>query len=237
MLGFIAFEGLSLFNKKPIVGIVTLNSSNAKTGNIAQLWIIRSDISPVDAVKNGADQSVCGGCIHRHYTGGACYVLPFRAPRNVYASYKKGNYDNNYDEGLARLKGLGLRLGAYGDPAMLPDHTLKTLADNARFHTGYTHQWKNKKLAHALKYCQGSVDSLEEISQLKKVDPNAKHFRVSHSKDLLKSEIECLNTSDNLSCAECKLCDGSKKNIVVKVHGKKSARFKENQISTRKMTN
>jgi hypothetical protein len=230
MRGFIVFEGASLFDKKPIVGIVTLNSSNAKTGNIAQLWILRSDISPVDAVKNGADQSVCGGCQHRHYKKGACYVLPFQGPRAVYDNYRRGGYSSDINEGLARLAGLGLRLGAYGDPAMLPDNTLQSLVHSARFHTGYTHQWKNKKLTHALKYCQGSVDNVEEIAQLHKIDPSAKHFRVSHTNDLFDNEIECLNTTQNLSCAECKICDGSQKNIVVKIHGSLSKRFSEKSI-------
>ena len=66
-LGYILYEGPSVIDGQPIVVIVNkLNGSdNAKTGAIVQSFIIRSDIAPTDALKTGADASVCGECEHR----------------------------------------------------------------------------------------------------------------------------------------------------------------------------
>lgn len=225
MKGFIAYKGKSLLDNQPIVGIVTLSTKNVKTGDMPQLWIIREDVSPTDAVKSKKDTSVCGNCIHKHNNGGACYVQPFHAPLSVYKAYKRGLYDGNYDKGIQALAGRKIRLGAYGDPAMLPDEVLSTLTQSAAGHTGYTHQWKNKRLRHALKYCQASVDTDKDLEKLKTIAPNANYFRVATDYDNLKSnEIICPAESGS-NCIDCMLCNGTTKNIVIKVHGMKSKRF------------
>ena len=38
------------------------------------------DEEPHHATKTGADQITCGNCPHRHYNGGACYVVVFSVP-------------------------------------------------------------------------------------------------------------------------------------------------------------
>lgn len=234
MKGYIVYEGPSLFDKKPIVAIVTMKSGNEKTGNMAQLWILRSDIAPHKAVKTGDDISVCGGCKHRHFSGGSCYVLPFQGPRSVYAAYQRGIYSTDL-ESLARiLPDRGVRLGAYGDPAMLPEELLAWLTHYARFTTGYTHQWRNKRLAHAVKYCQGSVDTLQEYQDFKSMYPKGKTFRVAADDHTEPQEIICKADTDGITCSECKLCDGKKMDITIKVHGSYASRY-ESTINIREV--
>ena len=60
--GFILYDGPSVLDGQPIVVIATMETSNRKTGQMVQTWIIRSDISPTDAAKIGLDSSVCGHC-------------------------------------------------------------------------------------------------------------------------------------------------------------------------------
>ena len=62
ILGYIAYEGPSIIDGKPIVVIVNKidGSKNAKTGAIVQSFIIRSHVNPVNALQTGADVSVCG---------------------------------------------------------------------------------------------------------------------------------------------------------------------------------
>ena len=62
ILGYIAYEGPSEIDGAPIVVIVNKidGSKNAKTGALVQTFIIRSDIAPTDALKTGADYSICG---------------------------------------------------------------------------------------------------------------------------------------------------------------------------------
>ena len=63
--GYVLWEGASPLDQAPIVVIATMNSSNVKTGNMIQTWILRSDINPVQAVNDGNDYSICGDCPHR----------------------------------------------------------------------------------------------------------------------------------------------------------------------------
>jgi hypothetical protein len=60
ILGYIAYEGASMIDGSPIVVIVNKidGSDNVKTGAIVQTFILRSDISPIDALNTGADVSI-----------------------------------------------------------------------------------------------------------------------------------------------------------------------------------
>ena len=78
--GFVLYEGPSLIDGAPIVVVATLKTSNIKTGDMVQTWILRSDIEPHHAVKSGDDLSICGDCIHRPANQGSCYVTVFQAP-------------------------------------------------------------------------------------------------------------------------------------------------------------
>jgi hypothetical protein len=67
ILGYVAYEGPSEIDGKPIVVIINKldGSKNGKTGAIVQSFIIRSDVDPVIALMSGDDESVCGQCEHR----------------------------------------------------------------------------------------------------------------------------------------------------------------------------
>ena len=65
MAGFVFYRGKSPIDGAPIVAIATLESKNGKTGDMVQTWILREDISPLMAIKTGADRSICGNCVHR----------------------------------------------------------------------------------------------------------------------------------------------------------------------------
>jgi hypothetical protein len=78
-----------------------------------------------------------------------------------------------------------------------------------------------------LKYCQGSVDSITEALEFKSKFPNRKYFRVTNDiSDILPNEIECLADTKGITCKECMLCNGSKQDIVIEVHGQKAKNFK-----------
>jgi len=66
--GVILYEGASAIDGAPIVAIanrITDASNNVKTGAMVQTFIIRSDKSPLEALRDGSDVSVCGSCQHR----------------------------------------------------------------------------------------------------------------------------------------------------------------------------
>jgi hypothetical protein len=81
--GLVLYRGPSQLDGAPIIVVATGiagASRNAKTGDLIQTWILREDISPTEAVKTGADASICGTCPHRgtisegKNIGRSCYV-------------------------------------------------------------------------------------------------------------------------------------------------------------------
>jgi hypothetical protein len=217
--GLILYEGPSQFDGKPIVVIATRGSKNTKTGDMVQTWIIRSDISPVDAVRNGEDESICLDCPHRHFKKGACYVQPFQAPRSIWAKYMRGGYRHATEADFEELRTLKVRAGAYGDPAAAPPWIWVSCGVS----TGYSRQWR--KFTDQSHYLMASVISIRE-----KREANALGFRTfrtaSPDSPVDHDEIICPSAS-GVSCFDCGLCAGARisaKNIVIEVHGARSKR-------------
>jgi hypothetical protein len=227
----IIYEGPSILDGAPIAVIATFGSRNPKTGTMIQTYIIRTDMSPMEASKAGKDSSVCGSCIHRHSLGGGCYVTLFHAPLSVYKAYKRGSYKSLQDDPklIKKFYKANIRAGSYGDPAAVPVHVWQQLKDVSSGWTGYTHQMKHKKFdAAILDYAMVSADTPKQA--LSYHAKGLKTFRVSiEGAPILPNEIECSNTSDEeLTCAQCLKCDGAShkgKNIVITVHGSRSKRY------------
>ena len=230
--GYIIYEGKSQLNGGNIVAIVTMNSKNIKTGNMASMWILNADIKPTEASKQGEDASVCGDCKHRAVNNGACYVPLHHAPLQVYKSYKRGNYPIAND--MAIFEDMKVRFGAYGDPSAIPTQILASIKAVVKNNTSYTHQWKqgNKILKQV---SMASVDSIAEQKQA--VSEGWRTFRVtSDLSDKLPNEIVCPNTTKAIQCADCGLCSGTSsraRNIVIEVHGAKKKKFvKQQELTT-----
>ena len=224
--GVVLYEGPSVLDGAPIAVIATLKSSNVKTGNMIQTWIIRSEMHPLEALELGADSSICGNCVHRQSTGGACYVNIGQAPAAVYRTYKAGKYPAfNLAEHASLFAGRKVRLGAYGDPAAAPYSVWQTITDLCIGHTGYTHQARHKAFdARIATLCMVSADSPRQATKYQK--QGFKTFRVAMAGDsLMDNEIECLSDSQGLTCLQCGLCDGKKQSVAITVHGTRAANF------------
>ena len=215
--GYVLYQGESRIDKKPIVAILTIESSNKKTGNMSQLWIMRDDIPPHIAKQTGADYSVCGDCTIKDQ----CYVLTFQGPLSVYKTYKRGVYGQLAAADYWRyLYNLSIRFGAYGDPAALPLDIIKAIAENCKDFTGYTHQWKRfKSMRH---FFMASVET--NSATLQALNSGFRTFRIKHSgtpNGQWANEIECPADS-GIQCIDCMLCNGGKKqakNISIEAHG------------------
>ena len=231
--GFVLYDGPSVLDGQPIVVIATMETSNRKTGNMVQTWILRSDISPTDAAKIGLDSSVCGNCPQRWFHGGACYVNLGHAPLAIYKAYKRGLYPA-FDSVLHAdyITGRKIRLGAYGDPAAVPFEVMDSIAKMGISWTGYTHQITHKQFdKRFIDLCQVSADSPKQA--IKYQSMGARTFRVAMEGDALaNNEIECLADSKGIQCIDCMLCDGAKKNVALTVHGSRKSKFKTNLIQT-----
>jgi hypothetical protein len=223
--GYVLYEGPSELDGFPIVVIATMSTANAKTGDMVQTWILRSDMSPVEASKVGADASICGDCPQRWHLGGACYVNIGQAPGAVYRAYKRGAYPLGDPATVG--EGRKVRLGAYGDPAAVPATVWRALVSRALGHTGYTHQWRHAPLRDL---CMASVDTQAEWEAAQRT--GWRTFRVTSPTDLLEpGEIECPSDARGKTCAQCMACDGAPRgngqvSIAITVHGPNSSRFK-----------
>lgn len=237
--GAILWEGKSQIDGAPIMLIATglaSGSNNSKTGALVQTWILRADQSPVAAIHNGADESICGACPHRgtletqadgttRNRGRSCYVAVFQAPRNVWETAKRGKYPRaKRERGAALLAGLNIRLGAYGDPAAVPFHVWETLLQHANPATGYTHQWRVCDSRFA-RYCMASADSVAEAETARAM--GYRTFRVGSKAESIVQGVEALcpasaEAGKRTTCAACNLCGGDRikaKSIFIPVHG------------------
>lgn len=229
--GAVIYEGPSLIDGAPIVVIVTglaTPSANVKTGDMLQTWILRADISPLEAVETWEDSSICGGCVHRGRKPNkrskgrkrSCYVQVGQAPRQIFETYKRGGYPTRNALGLGT--GRAVRLGAYGDPGAVPVAVWQALVVGSTSRTGYTHQWKGKLgTPNLMALCQASIDSASEL-----VTAQARGygtFRVLRKLETVDAnEIHCPADArpGKVTCAACGLCDGAQGvNVAIPSHG------------------
>ena len=241
--GIVIYDGPSRIDGQRIVAIVVglaRPSSNAKTGNMLQTYILRADVSPVEANRTGADLSICGVCPLKgdNGKGRACYVNLGQGPRSVWSAFSRGVYPSiptmakgkgEYWMALGAIgKGRTVRLGTYGDPAAVPTWIWKHLLIDAAGHTGYTHQWKATRLRDILEFCQASVDSCRDVEILDRVAPGAGYFRVLPvvgDAAPLDGEIVCPSLQ-GVHCQDCQLCDATGMRVVIPAHGIGRRHFK-----------
>lgn len=232
-LGYIAYEGPSQIDGRPIVVIVNKlqGSDNAKTGaDLVQTFIIRADVAPTDALKTGDDVSICGQCVHRPILAKAngqapCYVNVGRSVRSVYEAYKRGRYTKTTPGQLrAILAGRKVRVGTYGDPAAAPVAIWQEITADAAGVVGYSHQWQAVNFDHAAwaPLVMASADSIDEAAQANLFGMRV--FRVSVGVDKQPGEATCPASAEGgrrATCDTCMLCGGTSKaarDIVIADH-------------------
>lgn len=231
--GYTIYRGPSMLDGKPIVVVaITKKSSNVKTGDMVQTYVLADNgKSPVETVKALEDASICGDCKHRRGTGGACYVNLGQGPRAVADGVIRGIYP--VEENLSWL-GMGrvVRLGTYGDPAAVPEWVWAGLLHAAKSWTGYTHQWKDERFGWLKTYVMASADSAFERWDAK--DRGWRTFRIRTGDDaVLAGEFLCPASKEGgerVQCFQCTACDGNargsrKADPVIIVHGSLASRF------------
>ena len=229
MAGYLLWEGASRLDGAPIVAIATMASNNTKTGNMVQTWILRRDVSPIEAVKRGLDASICGSCAHRgagNGSGRSCYVKYWQAPEAVWRAYKRGRYGRP-DQLRGVFADRSVRLGAYGDPAAVPLHVWRAVLEGARRWTGYSHQWRRFPAYRSV--LMASADGLADH-----VEARARGWRtfrtLAPDEAPTAGEVQCPASEEAgkvTTCERCGLCDGTKhgrhgagvRSVAIVVHG------------------
>jgi len=237
--GLVLFEGPSALDGKPIAVIanrITTASINAKTGDMVQTFIIRSDVDPMTALKSGDDASVCGDCMHRPNNGGTCYVNVGRSVMAVYGALTRGRYAKpgaDYDPAILPdlFAGLAFRAGTYGDPTAAPFQVWRAATLKAAAINGYTHQWRDGRFAAFKTFCMASADS--EADHVSAHAAGWRTFRVKMAASpILSGEVACPASAESgykTDCATCRACGGTsaraKVSIAINAHGPTKNRF------------
>ena len=243
--GVVLYDGPSRINGERIVLIATFKTSNEKTGNLIQTWILLADKHPIEAINSGEDTAICGSCplrgviqkladarnlskaqrkqdpndtVNRER---GCYVAVQNAPRAIWMAWDKGNYPA-YDkaEHGRWFRGRGLRMGSYGDPVAVPLTTWKPILRLAgKSQPGYTHQWKLRKFQAWRNYVMASTHSEAEVALA-----NSKGWRSYRTRKadepLVDGETACPASEEGNykhTCESCGACDGSRKVITLGV--------------------
>lgn len=227
----VLYRGPSMLDGQPIVAIAVPKSTNSKTGPVINVHIVRADMSPVEAMRTGADSSICGQCPLRGVLrpdgsreGRGCYVVYAQGPQSAW----RANADKPVITGMDRLRflwGADIRMGAYGDPAALPAGVVQGIRQCAGKWLCYTHQWANESLMlEAWRVMSmASVDSVEEHRAAEAA--GWRTFRYGDHSTRTSREIVCPNESRGVQCIDCGLCDGlpderrSVKSILITPHG------------------
>jgi hypothetical protein len=232
--GYVIYRGPSLLDGKPIVAIAITKSSNRKTGDIVQTYILVDNGElPVANYKSLADESICGDCPHRRGLGGACYVLVHQGPTMVYKAMIRGIYPTDLDQASKECAGRVVRMGTYGDPAAIPKYVWENLLKDSIGNTGYTHQWKQGKSDHIQEWCMASADSEKDRIQAKANGWRTFRIRTT-TEELMAGEFVCPASQEagyRKLCVECKACDGGvntrKGDAAIIVHGNVKKRFRK----------
>lgn len=222
--GIVLYDGISRLDGRNIVCIATLNSKNAKTGDMVQTWVLRRGVDPVLAVKTQQDHSICGACPQRGDLdrGRSCYVQIHQAPLSIWRAYRRGLYPSVATTGWDVFNDRPVRFGAYGDPAAVPLTVWANLAARASGYTGYTHQWR--QFSELKPYCMASVDSAAEQLLAKAAGWRTFRTLATPTTPRLIGEAACPAANGaGLTCAECMACDGTasgrRGDIATPVHG------------------
>jgi len=231
--GVIVYRGPSLIDGGPIVAISSWRSSNSKTGDVPQVWILREDVPPLDAARTEADRSICGGCplrgrvIGGRNVGRSCYVVLHHAPTSVWMAYRRGVYRTVGRAQLGRLfAGVFVRVGAYGDPAAVPAKVWRSMLAKARGWTAYTHQWRDGADLQwlAMASCETGEDAREATALGYRV------FRVTPPDEPASAGYAACPASTEqgrrLTCLECGACNGGAPgtgpHVRIAVHGSRA---------------
>jgi len=240
----VIYRGPSLIDGAPVVVVAVVQSGNEKTGNMVQTYVIRDDVSPLEASKTGADVSVCGTCPHRgtpttnpdkkQAEGRTCYVVLGQGPTVVFKTLKRGGYPDALTPAARRAIGAGrmVRIGTYGDGAAVPAEVWADLLAEASGHTAYSHQSEHAGTSFDPSLYMVSADS--EAAARNAWASGYRTFRiVAEVADVVRgAEVVCPASAEagyKTTCDKCKLCGGASvraRSVAIVAHGGGASRLK-----------
>ncbi len=221
------FRCESRVNGDPLVVVITRDSANKKTGDMLQVWILPLESWRTTLCTTGN----CGSCPrgaqddyrYRDFELRKCYVQWQRAPLAIHRAYHRGAYEiwtgNAKQREALGGDGRPVRLGACGDPGVLPAKVLsRFIAQLATKNvTGYTRRWKARGTVYLRSVCMASCDSEQEQFDARSL--GWRTFRARRKAErILVSELMCPASEEGGSrttCAKCLACGGGYRELLL----------------------
>jgi hypothetical protein len=225
--GVVLYDGESRFDGSRILAILTFHSSNWKTGDIPQVWILRADRHPREVRAGKLDQAICGHCPLAANMG--CYVT---SPElgSIWRKLQAGGYMTDVPRAMRRLvaeEPPAIRLGAYGDPAAVPievwDEMRAALPPQVRL-IAYTHAWDHMEGEGYKHLCMASVDSPAQAARARAKGWRTFRVALPQDEEPVKGQEVCpfIFDPEGVKCRRCRICTGAGGKgpcIVVPAHG------------------
>lgn len=210
-------------------------SSNSKTGNAVQVWILPKLWVFEGEKAMSDDEASCIDCPHSKLKNRSCYVRKGYAEYGLKSKVKSLNsaflagkleilpIADLPAEHCSKVSGKFIRFGAYGEPVLLGEKAVKMLSSVASNFTGYTHQWHLENYSWAKDYFMASVET--EALMKKANSLGFRTFRVRSKQDeITRQEVICPASKEagrKVTCNVCALCKGAAigaKNVVIYKH-------------------
>jgi len=155
----------------------------SKTG--PQVYVIREDVNPAEAVKTGQSSSVCNLCPLQPALVKAakeaakragmpvpelpvCYVTSHYGPRMVWATWRNGGYPKATVGQFKRLfRGRKVRLGAYGNFSNVALAIVRAIAKASAGWTLYEHNWRLERVQPMRALAIASVSTFMRMAWIK----------------------------------------------------------------------
>jgi hypothetical protein len=229
--GYVVWEGESALDvSRRIALICTLHSTNRKTGNMAQTWIMDRNVHPVQARVEGSDT---GYCPHSCGLYKYCYVQHWNAPAAIWNAYKAGRYPKQ----LPPRSNRPVRVGALGEPTAVPHDVWEWLLSRFSGHVGYTHRWREVDPRVWARTLHASVESVEQQATAQRNGWCTFRVLDRDSRRPLVGETQCYADPhgvdpDHLrvprTCRSCLCCCGATgRNICITPHGSRAQRLRK----------
>lgn len=225
-----------IFKHEGVIHVIQCKpSENTKIG-IFSLVIQTYHISEEQLSDFSNDQLNCLDCPYSYNMNegksGGCYThkgLQGVGIKSMVRRLSKLNIDpfdstsfNSYIQKIAKFPIQLCRLGAYGEPCLLPLNVIEALIKTSKTHTGYTHQWNKEEYKDYSKYLMASTHNSFETSIA-----NDMGFRAFESNKVKEKTVAICPASKEFkgnkkTCVECAACCGTvsskKSNIFIYKH-------------------
>lgn len=242
-IGWVLYRGPSeIGDGSDIVAILTLGSSNPKTGNMAQVYILQTDETPLSAVQNNRNSGSCGTCPLQgrgitlpngqpKIEGRGCYVNRGQGSLSVYLAWQRGRYATYVPRKHNRLlRRRRIRWGADGDPAAIPTSIVQRVSRASAGCNAYTHAWETMHGARRRAWQRLAMASCHNAEmRVRAQSLGWRTFTVVPigREDLTPADdLQCPAYTHSIQCADCGLCAGLSRparSIWIEAHAKTGA--------------